>query len=234
MLTSVPRPIDFPPPFDPAEFVAAPGDDPDERIDVGVLIVGAGPAGLACAIRLNQLLEGAPEVAERLGEVPVAVLEKGKQPGSHLLSGAVVNPRALRRLFKDRKRLDELPLYGRVEDESVYFLRPRTSVRIPTPPTMRNHGNYVASLSQLGRWLAEQAEEAGAMLLPETSATKLLVDGGRVSGVRTGDKGRGRDGEELANFEPGSDVLARVTVLSEGTQGHLTGAAIRHFGLEGE
>jgi electron-transferring-flavoprotein dehydrogenase len=226
--------LDFPPPFAPEEFVAAPTDPEDERIEVGVLIVGAGPAGLACAIRLGQLLEDAPEVAERLGEVPVAVLEKGKQPGSHLLSGAVVNPRALRRLFKGRVRTDEMPFYGRIEEESVYFLTPRRALRIPTPPTMRNHGNYVASLSQLGRWLAEQAEEAGATILPETAAVKLLAPDGRVRGVRTGDKGRGRSGEELPNFEPGSDVLARVTVLAEGTQGHLTGVALRRFGLEGE
>ena len=91
---------------------------------------------------------------------------------------------------------------------------------------MRNHGNYVASLSQLGRWLAERAEEGGATILPETAAAKLLVTDGRVRGVRTGDRGRGRAGEELANFEPGSDVLARVTVLAEGTQGHLTGVAL--------
>jgi electron-transferring-flavoprotein dehydrogenase len=225
---------EFPPPFDVAEAIAPPTDPEDERIDVGVAIVGAGPAGLACAIRLGQLLEGAPEVAGRLGEVPVAVLEKGKQPGSHLLSGAVINPRALQRLFAGRRRLDEMPFYGPVEQESVYFLTRTRAVRIPTPPTMKNHGNRVASLSELGRWLAEQAEEVGAMILPETAATKLLVDHGRVRGIRTGDKGRGRNGEELTNFEPGSDVLARVTVLAEGTQGHLTGAAIQRFALEGE
>ena len=99
---------------------------------------------------------------------------------------------------------------------------------------MKNQRNYVASLSQLGRWLGEQAEEAGATILPETSGDKLLVSDGRVLGVRTGDKGRGRNGEELANFEPGSDIRARVTVLAEGTQGHLTGVAIDHFGLQGE
>ena len=99
---------------------------------------------------------------------------------------------------------------------------------------MRNHGNFVASLSQLGRWLAGQAEEAGATILPETCGHALLVGDGRVRGVRTGDRGRGRDGEELANFEPGSDVHARVTVLAEGTQGHLTGVALDRFGLEGE
>jgi electron-transferring-flavoprotein dehydrogenase len=227
-------PSEFPPPFDVAEAIGAPTDPEDERIEVGIAIVGAGPAGLACAIRLGQLLESAPGVTERLGEVPVAVIEKGKQPGSHLLSGAVVNPRALQRLFAGRRRLDEMPFYGAVEQESVYLLTPRRALRIPTPPTMKNHGNRVASLSELGRWLAEQAEDAGAMILPETAATKLLVEHGRVRGIRTGDKGRGRGGEELPNFEPGSDVVARVTVLAEGTQGHLTGAAISHFGLEGE
>ena len=228
------KPADVPPPFRAADYVAAPTDPPDERIEVGILIVGAGPAGLACAIRLGQLLEDAPEIRERLGEVPVAVLEKGKQAGSHLLSGAVVNPRALRRLFKGRKRIDEMPFYGPVERESVYFLTKQNAVRVPAPPTMKNEGNYVASLSRLGRWLAEQAEEGGAMLLPETAAEKLLVSDGRVRGVRTGDKGRGRDGEPLGNFEPGADLVAKVTVLAEGTQGHLTGVALDRFGLAGE
>jgi electron-transferring-flavoprotein dehydrogenase len=225
------RPADFPPPTSDEEYVGPPTDPPDERIEVGVLIVGAGPAGLACAIRLGQLLEERPEVAERLGDVPVAVLEKGKQPGSHLLSGAVVNPRALRRLFRGRKRIDEMPFYGPVHAEAVYFLTKRGALRIPAPPTMRNHGNLVASLSHLGRWLAAEAEEAGATILPETSGEKLLVTDGRVRGVRTGDKGRGRNGEELPNFEPGSEIVARVTVLAEGTAGHLTGVALGRFGL---
>ena len=99
---------------------------------------------------------------------------------------------------------------------------------------MVNHRNYVASLSQLGRWLADEAEGLGVTILPETSAEQLLVDGGRVVGVRTGDRGRGRSGEELGNFEPGSDIAARVTILAEGTQGHLTGAALERFGLRGE
>ena len=228
------KPSDFPPPFRAADYVAAPTTPDDELIRVGVLIVGAGPAGLACAIRLGQLLEDAPDVRERLGDVPVAVLEKGRSPGSHLLSGAVVNPRALRRLFKGRKTMDELPFTSRVDHEAVYMLTPKRAIRLPTPPTMRNDGNYVASLSQLGRWLAEEAEQGGAMILPETPATKLLVDGGRVVGVRTGDKGRGRDGSELGNFEPGADVAARVSVLAEGTQGHLTGVALERFGLHGE
>ena len=229
------RPADYPPPWTPGEAIGPPTDAPDERIDVGIAIVGAGPAGLACAIRLGQLLESSPEVAERLGEVPVAILEKGKGPGAHLLSGAVVNPRSLRRLFGGDVAVEDMPFYGPVHEESVLFLTGGGgAIRIPTPPTMANHGNYVASLSRLGRWLAERAEEGGAMILPETAATKLLVSDGRVRGVRTGDRGRGRNGELLPNFEPGSDLVARVTVLAEGTQGHLTGAALDHFGLHGE
>jgi electron-transferring-flavoprotein dehydrogenase len=227
------RPSDYPPPFSTAEVIAAPSDPADERIEVGVLIVGAGPAGLACAIRLGQLLEEAPEVAARLGDVPVAVVEKGRQPGSHLLSGAVVDPRALRRLFEGRIAVRDMPHYGEVTREAVFLLSPGTSVRVPAPPTMRNHHNLVMSIAELGRFLAEQAEAGGAYLLPETPAVKLLVADGRVHGVRTGDKGRGRAGERLGNFEPGSDLVARVTVLAEGTQGHLTGAAVSEFGLEG-
>ncbi len=227
------RPSNFPPPFNAADFVAPPTDPADERIEVGVLIVGAGPAGLACAIRLGQLLEENPGVAERLGEVPVALLEKGKQPGSHLMSGAVVDPRGLRRLFGDKLRMQDLPSYGEVPGEAVYLLTKRAALRIPPPPPMRNHGNWIFSLSQLGRFLAEKAEEGGTMILPETAAQKLLVDHGRVVGVRTGDKGRGREGQELPNFEPGSDLVAQVTVLAEGTQGHLTGVALDRFGLRG-
>jgi electron-transferring-flavoprotein dehydrogenase len=225
------RASDYPAPFSASEFVAEPTDPVDERIEVGMLIVGGGPAGLACAIRFGQLLAEHPEAAERLGDVPVALLEKGKQPGSHLLSGAVVNPRSLRRLGL---RIEDLPSFGPVHAESVYVLTRGSALRIPPPPTMRNHGNWVFSLSQLGGFLGERAEEAGTMILPETTAYKLLVQHGRVVGVRTGDKGRGREGEPLANFEPGSDVVAKVTVLAEGTQGHLTGIALDHFGLRGD
>ena len=226
----MPRPIDFPPPFDASEFITAPSDPPEERIDVGALVVGAGPAGLAAAIRLGQLLEERPALRERLGEVPVAIVEKGKAPGSHLLSGAVVNPRALRQLFPGLPT-EDMPFSSAVVREGLYFLTSKRAIRIPAPPTMWNHGNYVASLAQLSRWLAERAEELGATIVPETAAAKLLLEGPRVVGVRTGDKGRGRGGEELPNFEPGSDILARATILAEGTQGHLTGVALQRFGL---
>jgi electron-transferring-flavoprotein dehydrogenase len=225
------RASDFPPPFDPRALVGEPTDPVDERIEVGILIVGAGPAGLACAIRLGQLLEEHPDVAERLGDVPVAVVDKGKQPGSHLLSGAVVNPRAFRRLGL---RIEDMPSFGPVHGESVYVLSRRNALRIPPPPPMKNHGNYVFSLAQLGRWLGERAEEGGAMILPETSAEKLLVSHGRVAGIRTGDKGLDRDGKPLGNAEPGADIVAKVTVLAEGTQGHLTGVALGHFGLRAD
>jgi electron-transferring-flavoprotein dehydrogenase len=228
------RPADFPPRFDSQSFIGEPTDPIDERIEVGVLVVGAGPAGLACAIRFGQLLEEHPASAERLGEVPLAILEKGKQPGSHLLSGAILNPHSLAGLLRDHGGIDEMPSYGPVTRESVYVLTRDRALPIPPPPTMRNHGNVIVSLSRLGRWLAERAEAGGAMLLPETAAQRLLVADGAVVGVRTGDKGRGSAGEELANFEPGSDIVAQVTVLAEGTQGHLTGVALDHFDLRGD
>src|SRR3982751_3166949 len=224
------RPVDFKAEFDRSSFIVEPTDPVDERIEVGALVVGAGPAGLACAIRFGQLLEEHPDVAERLGEVPLAVVEKGKQPGSHLLSGAVVNPRSLRRLGF---RVEDIPSYGPVHDESVYVLTRRNALRIPPPPTMRNHGNWIFSLSQLGRWLGERAEEGGAMILPETAAQKLLVSHGRVVGIRTGEKGLSGEGEPMGNAEPGSDLVAKVTVLAEGTQGHLTGVALDTFDLRG-
>ena len=224
------RPADFAPLGSADDFITEPADPVDERIEVGICIVGGGPAGLAAAIRIGQLLQERPELAEGLGEIPVAVIEKGKTSGSHLLSGAVVNPRVYRQLFPGMST-EEMPFIGPVEDEAVYYMTRRRAVRIPTPPTMWNHGNYIASVSQMGRWLAEKAEELGVMIVPETAASQLLVSGRRVLGIRTGDKGRDKSGAELGNFEPGGDIVAKATILAEGTLGHLSMAAIERFGL---
>jgi electron-transferring-flavoprotein dehydrogenase len=226
------RPADYPPPWSESEAIAEPAAG--GAIEVGMLIVGAGPAGLAAAIRLGQLAAAEPEVAAQLGEVPVAVLEKGKAPGSHLLSGAVIAPKPLYSLLEGVRTPEEVPSYGEVPGESVLFLTGSRAVPLPVPPpTMRNHGNLVVSLSRLGRFLAEVAEEGGAAVLPETAADKLLVSDGQVLGVKTGDRGRGRAGEELGRFEPGSEIRAKVTILAEGTAGHLTTAALERFELSG-
>jgi len=217
---------------DPSEFLAAPVAGLEERIDVGVLFAGAGPAGLAGAIRLAQLLDGAPEVRDKLGEVPIAIAEKGKYPGAHLVSGAAVNPVAFRGLFPDLPDA-ELPLRTRVSEESVYFLTGSRALRIPTPPQMSNHGNLTASVSEIARWLGERAEALGVTILNETVAQKLLVRDGAVHGVLSGAKGLDRDGRPLANHEPGVEMHAQATVLAEGVTGHLSQALVEHFGIRG-
>ena len=226
------KPADYPPPWSESEAVAEPSEA--EPIEVGILVVGGGPAGLAAAIRLGQLAAAEPEKATELGDVPIGVLEKGKAPGSHLLSGAVIDPKPLYSLLEGLRTPQQVPSYGEVPGESVLFLTSSRAVPLLVPPpTMRNHGNHVVSLSRLGRFLSDVAEEVGALVLPETAAEQLLVADGSVLGVRTGDKGRGRDGEELGNFEPGSEIRAKVTILAEGTAGHLTTAALERFRLTG-
>ena len=131
-------------------------------------------------------------------------------------------PSAMEKLFPDLDPGD-WPVYQKVEKDAVYLLTKKRAIPLkPPPPNFRNHGNYVTSVSKLSRFLAEKAEEAGAYILTETVADKLLVEDRIVRGIRSGDKGRGRDGEELGNFEPGSDLMAKATVLAEGTVGHLT------------
>jgi electron-transferring-flavoprotein dehydrogenase len=227
-------PSEFPPPFDPNSVIAAPTDPEDERIEVGIAIVGGGPAGLACANKLMQLLEDEPELTEKLGEVPVAVIEKGKVAGAHLLSGANVDPSALERLFPDLPPSEWPPVYQEVTKDATYFLTKSKAFPLkPPPPNFRKEGTYTMSVAKLGRFLSEKAEEAGVYILTETAATQLLVENRIVRGVRSGDRGRGKEGEELGNFEPGSDVVAKATVLAEGTIGHLTYAAYDYFDLHG-
>jgi electron-transferring-flavoprotein dehydrogenase len=229
-------PLDFSPDVDSRqEFIKREIDPEDEVIEVGVAIVGGGTAGLATANRLLQLLGDDPELMESLGEVPVAVIEKAKTCGGHNLSGAVMRPGPLQELFPDLSREDWREqgfAFGEVTKEAVYMMpTSKLALRIPPPPPFKNHGNEVVSVSALARYQQQQAEEGGAYILTETSATQLLVEDGHVRGVRTGDKGRGKDGEPLGNFEPGTDVVAKATVLAEGCWGHLTGAAIKEFDL---
>src|SRR5215203_1062894 len=229
-------PAEFPPPVNSQkEFIKRELDDEEELIEVGVAIVGGGTAGLACANRLLQLLGDDPELMEELGEVPVSVVAKSMTCGGHNLSGAVMRPDPLKKLFPDMSREDwrkEGFAFGEVTKEAVYLTpTSKRSIRIPPPPPFKNHGNEVVSVSALARYQQRMAEDAGAYILTETSATQLIVEDGEVVGVRSGDKGRGKEGEELGNFEPGADIKARATVLAEGCWGHLTGPAIREFDL---
>lgn len=225
-------PAHFKPPVQAGEFISRLQAPAESRIEVGVLFVGAGPASLAGAIRLAQLLQEAPKLRGSLGEYPIVVIEKGKYPGAHLLSGAVVNPVAFRHLFPNLQDSD-LPFFGPVTNEALYLLTERHAFRSPlTPPPMRSRGYYVASLSKVGDWLAEKAEALGVTILNETAGVKLLVENGVVRGVRTGDRGLDKEGNRLPNSEAGSEIAAKVTLLGEGTTGHLTQAAIEHFGLK--
>ncbi len=226
-------PAHYAPKLPASAFLTEPAPPSDEVIEVGALFVGGGPAGLAGAIRLAQLLADAPDVQERLGDVPVAVVEKGKHPGAHLVSGAVINPIAFRHLFPDLPDA-ELPFRERVRGEALYFLTERRALRVPlVPPQMHNAGNFTASIAEVGRWLGERAEAAGVVLLNETTAAQVLVKDGAVYGVRTADKGLGRDGTPLPNHEPGVQLQAGITVLAEGVLAHLTAPLIEHFGLGG-
>src|SRR5881409_2231117 len=188
-----------------------------DRMQLDVLIVGAGPAGLACAIELAQL-------AQRDGtEVDIGVLEKAESLGEHSLSGAVVNPRAFRELFPDLNDGD-FPFRGPVGKERVALLTSRRAITLPTPPTMHNAGNYVASLCEIVRWMGDRATALGVNLFTGFPAASLLVDGRGVAGVRTAPTGLDRDGRPLSNYMAPNDLTAKVTALAEGTRGTLSQA----------
>jgi electron-transferring-flavoprotein dehydrogenase len=191
-----------------------------EAIEMDVLIVGAGPAGLACAIELARLVKRDQEAGGGLGELNIGVLEKAESLGEHNLSGAAVNPRAFRELFPELQPSD-FPFRQPVPDEAVYFMTERRAQRVPTPPTMHNRGCYTASICEMVRWLGEQAEALGVNLFAGFPADALLVDGQSVRGVRTTPSGLARDGTPGPNHTPPTDLTARVTVVAEGTRGAL-------------
>src|SRR5262245_4164081 len=191
-----------------------------EALEMDVLFVGGGPSGLAGAIELAQLVKQAQAAGGDVPDLNIGVLEKAGSLGEHCLSGAVINPRALRELFPDLKDSD-FPFRQPVTAEAVYLLTEGGSLRLPTPPTMRNHGYYTASLCELVRWLGEKAEALGINIFPGFPAAALLVDGKAVKGVRTTPSGLDREGNPTGNYQEPTDVTARVTVLTEGTRGAL-------------
>jgi len=194
-----------------------------EAIEMDVVIVGAGPAGLACAIELTRLAEREREAGGNLGELNIAVLEKAGALGEHSLSGAVVNPRAFHDLFPDLNPSD-FPFRQPVRGEAVYFLTEGRAQRVPTPPTMHNAGFYTGSICEIVRWLGERAEGAGVNLFAGFPVDSLLVEGDAVRGVRTTPSGLDRDGKPGSEYAEPTDVTAKITVLAEGTRGPLSQA----------
>src|SRR5258708_3336277 len=218
-----------------------------ESLEMDVVFVGAGPANLAGAFHLARLIREHNEAVEKetgagangqrtgkpLGEIQIAVIEKGASIGAHILSGAVMDPRGLAELIPDFEA-QGAPLESPVKEDQFLYLTAKHAIRSPiNPPPLNNHGYYIVSLNRLTAWLGEKCEEAGVNIFPDFPGAEMLYDADdRVVGVRTGDKGIDKEGKRKANFEPGVDLLAKVTVLGEGVRGSLTKKLIQRLGLD--